>query len=159
MNNDTLSKVLKLLIIGLAISGLVIYLFIFPFIGKSFIEVLPEASSWYWPWLSFLWITGIPCFMVLILMWQFTSTIKDNKVFSRLNATRILNISKLSILDTIIVIVGNLILLFADKNHPSIMILMLAIILLGITIAIIAYAFSRLIYNAAILQEESDLTI
>ena len=118
MNNQNLTKILKLLIIGLSISGIIIYLCIFPFIGKYFIEVLPEASSWYWPWLSFSWITAIPCFIVLVLMWQFSSTIKDNEVFSKLNAKRILNISKLSILDTIIVIIGNIILLFADKNHP-----------------------------------------
>ena len=62
MEQKTLSLVLKLVIVGLAAAGIIVYFAALPLLGKSLIAAYPEYSRCYLPWLAFLWITAVPCF-------------------------------------------------------------------------------------------------
>ena len=64
MDQKTLARWLKAVIIGTGICGLVVFLWLVPFMGKGVLEGYPEFGSWYLPWLIFLEISGLPCFGV-----------------------------------------------------------------------------------------------
>ncbi len=159
MFKDSLSKKLKAVIIGMAVCGALIYFWAFPTIGHMIIRSYPETESYYFPWLIFLWISGIPCYLVLYFMWQIAKSIAENRAFTYENSKRFSRISVLALADAIFFFAGNILLLLMNMNHPSIVLCSMGIVFAGITIAVISKAFAYLANQAAKLQEQSDLTI
>ena len=82
MEQKTLSLVLKLVIVGLAAAGMIVYFAALPLLGKSLIASYPEYSRCYLPWLSFLWITAIPCFASLFPGWSLAAEVGRDNSFS-----------------------------------------------------------------------------
>ena len=70
MEQRTLSRWLKGIVVGIGLCGLAVYLFVIPECGRTIVERYPEFAHWYRPWLGFLWATGIPCYAALALGWQ-----------------------------------------------------------------------------------------
>ncbi|MGN0518121.1 MAG: DUF2975 domain-containing protein [Acutalibacteraceae bacterium] len=159
MEQKTLSRWLKCIVIGLGICGLIIYAVVIPSLGKDIIERYAEFSYWYTPWLVFLWITGVPCFVALFLGWRVAKNIGLDKSFSNENAVIFKWVSVLAAGDSLLFFIGNIIFLLLDMNHPSVLIMSFMIIFIGIAVAIAAAVLSRLIKKAAVLQDQSDLTI
>lgn len=159
MEQKTLSNWLKCIIIGVAICGLIIYAVVFPFYGTNLVNEYPEFSNRYWPWLIFIWFTGIPCFTVLILSWKIATNIGNDKSFSMANAKLFKWISGLAAGDSCFFFVGNLVMLFLNMSHPSVVLLSLIVVFAGVAVAVASAALSHLVMKAAKLQEESDLTI
>lgn len=159
MFKQSLSKQLKAVIIGMAICGALIYFWAFPSIGHMIIRSYPETESYYFPWLIFLWISGIPCYLVLCFMWQIAKSLSGNRAFSYENSKRFSRISALATGDSVFFFAGNIVLLLMNINHPSVVLCSLGIVFAGITIAVISKAFAYLARQAAQLQEQSDLTI
>ena len=87
MDQKTLARWLKAVIIGTGICGLVVFLWLVPFMGKGVLEGYPEFGSWYLPWLIFLEISGLPCFGVLYLGWRIAGNIGQDRSFSMENAS------------------------------------------------------------------------
>ena len=65
MEQKHLSNWLKLILVGVALCGLVVYALVVPMYGMSLRSQYPEFSNRFWPWLLFIWVSGIPCFTVL----------------------------------------------------------------------------------------------
>ena len=82
MEQKTLSRWLKAILVGVGICGLMVYFGIFPEYGKSLVEDYPEFSNRFWPWLVFLWMSGIPCYAALVLGWKIVSNIEKDHSFS-----------------------------------------------------------------------------
>lgn len=159
MEQKSLARWLKFIIIGVAICGGLIYFCVLPECGKTMVNAYPEFSNRYWPWLIFLWTTGIPCYGVLVFGWQIATNIGKDRSFSMENAKALKWISWLATVDTIYFFLGNIILWFMDLSHPGIVLLSLIIVFAGVAVAVAAAALSHLVQKAAVLQEQSDLTI
>ena len=159
MEQKTLAKWLKAILIGVGICGLVVYFLIIPACGKSFAVENPESAHCYWPWLIFLWLTAVPCFAALVLGWRIASGIGADRSFTEQNAKYLKWVSWLAAGDAAFFFVGNVVLLLANMNHPGIVLGSLLIVFAGTAIAVAAAALSRLVKKAAALQEQSDLTI
>lgn len=159
MEQKTLSRWLKCIIIGFAICGLIIYAVVIPLLGKDIIERHAEYTYWYTPWLLFLWGTGVPCFVALFLGWKVAKNIGLDKSFSNENAVIFKWVSVLAVGDSLLFFIGNIIFLLLDMNHPSVLIMSFIIIFVGIAVAIAAAVLSHLIKKAAVLQDQSDWTI
>ena len=86
MKQKKLSRWLKCLIIGVGICAIIIYALIIPFMGISLRDQYPEFSYCFWPWLIFIWATGIPCCIILIIGWEISSNIGSDRAFSEINA-------------------------------------------------------------------------
>ena len=54
---------------------------------------------------------------------------------------------------------GNLLLLLLDMSHPAVLLASLAVVFVGVAVAVGAAVLSHLAQKAAALQEQSDLTI
>lgn len=156
MNQKNLSAWLKSIIIGIALCGVVIYLYVIPFWGKDIVALNPEFASYYWPWLIFFWITAVPFYCILFFGWQISSEIGKDNSFSKKNAKLLKLISIVTVSDTCIFFAGNIVFLLLNMNHPGIVLLSLLVDFAGIAVAVAAAALSHLISKAALIKEEND---
>ena len=141
------------------ICGIVIGALILPEVGREIVAANKEFSSWLMPWLVFLWLGMIPCYVTLIFSWQIADRIGKDRSFTVENALRLGWISKLAAGDTAFFFVGNIVLWLCGKNHPGILLGALFICFAGIVIAVAMAVLSHHTRKAAALQEENDLTI
>ena len=159
MEQKALARWLKIIIIGLGVCGLIVYLGVIPGYGTSLISQYPEFSNRYWPWLIFLWLTGLPCYAALVLGWRVAGNIGKNRSFSLENAKLLSWVSRLAAGDAVFFFVGNVALLLLDMSHPGVVLLSLLAVFAGVAISVAAACLSHLVRKAADLQEQSDLTI
>ena len=159
MEQKHLSKWLKLILIGVAICGLVVYALVVPMCGISLCSLYPEYSNRFWPWLIFIWISGIPCFLVLYYAWRISTNIGNNLSFTDQNASLLKSISVLSALDAGFFFVGNIVLLLLNMSHPSVVIVSFVIVFVGVAVSVASAVLSHLVQKATALQEQSDWTI
>lgn len=160
MKQQSLSKWLKFIIIGVGICGLVVYTLVVPMMGQA-VAVYEKGAydHCYWPWLIFIWITGIPCCVALIFAWKIAGNIGADKSFSQSNAKLLKWISVLAAADAGFFFAGNIVLLLLNMNHPGIVLFSLIVVFAGVAVAIAAAALSHLVTKAEILQDQSDWTI
>ena len=159
MNQKKLSAWLKGIVIGIGICGLIVYFIILPTIGDSLRQSYPEFAAWHWPWMIFLWVTAVPCYAALLMGWKIAANIGLDRSFSQENARLLQIIAGLAAGDTAYFFAGNIVMFFMNMNHPGIFLLSLLICFAGISVTVAAVCLSHLVYKAADLQEQSDLTI
>ena len=159
MQQATLSKWLKFILIGVAICGLVIYTVVFPALGQSIITYNEEFSYCFWPWLIFIWVTGIPCYIAIVLAWRIATNIGADQSFSLSNAKLLKWISILATGDAAFFFVGNIVFLTLNMSHPSIVLFSSIIVFAGVAISVASAALSHLVMKASDLQNQSDWTI
>ena len=159
MEQKHLSNWLKLILVGVGICGLVVYALAVSMYGLSLRAQYPEFSNRFWPWLLFIWVSGIPCFMVLYYGWKVSTNIGNDQSFTDQNASLLKTISVLAALDAAFFFVGNIVLLFLNMSHPGVLIASFVIVFVGVAVSVAAAALSHLVKKAAVLQEQSDWTI
>ena len=159
MEQKTLSKWLRIIIVGAGIFGLIVYFVIIPSYGVSMRTLYPEFSDRFWPWLIFIWLTAVPCYAALVFGWKIALNIRKDRSFSKENAQYLKWISVLAAIDSAYFFVGNIVLLFSNMSHPGITLFSLLIVFVGVAISVASAVVSHLVQKAAALQEQSDLTI
>lgn len=159
MTQNTLAKWLKAIIIGLGIFGVLVYGIVIPECGDMLVSMYPEFTYCYYPWLIFIWMTGIPCYAVLVFAWKVAVNIQKDLSFSMDNSHLMKWIAGMVLGDVAFFFIGNIVLLFLNMNHPSIVIASLLIVFIGVAVAVTAVVLSHLIAKAAVLKEQTDLTI
>lgn len=159
MEQKTLSRWLKCIIAGIGLCGLVACAVVFPALGAELRAEYPEFAGRFWPWLIFIWCSAIPCFAVLFFAWKIASNIGLDRSFSEENAKLLRWISGLSAGDAAFFFFGNILLLVLNMNHPGIILASLAVVFIGVAVAVASAALSHLVKKAAALQEQSDWTI
>ncbi len=111
------------------------------------------------PWLIFLWAVTLPCFAVLICIWKVSTAIKTETVFALHTARTVKTAVTFILADTVLLLLGNILFLLLDMNHPAVFLLSIFIVIAGISLAICAAVLARYLTKAAALQEEADATI
>ena len=159
MEQKSLAIWLKIILVGVGICGLVVYFVVFPSYGESLVNDYPEFANRFWPWLIFLWISGIPCYAVLLFGWKIATNIGRDQSFSNANAKYLKWIAWLAAGDGIFFFVGNIIFLFTNMSHPGVALFSLLVVLAGVAVAVASAVLSHLVQKAAVLQEQSDFTI
>ena len=159
MEQKTLSLMLKLVLIGFAAAGALIYLWLLPMFGGDFAANHPDAAAFYWPWLIFLWLTAVPCYITLGFGWSIAVEIGRDNSFSAKNAVSLRNISVAAAADSVFFFLGNIIFLLLNMSHPAVFLFSCFLIFGGVAISVAAACLSHLVHKAAKLREENDLTI
>ena len=111
MSQINLSKWLKAIITGMAICGGIIYFYIIPFWGQEIAQANPGYEGYYWTWLIVLWISAIPCYLVLYFGWKIVTEIAKDNSFSIENAKSLKYISILAAADSVYFFGANLVLI------------------------------------------------
>lgn len=159
MKLKTLSVWMKAILLGFAVCGVIILGIAVPSIGKSIVKAYPEFAGAYLPWMVFLWIAAVPCYIVLALGWQIASNIARDNAFSSANAKLLKAIAILSAVDAVYFFVGNIVLWLLNMNHPGFVLMSLVVVFLGAAICVASSALSHLTSRAADIEDENRLTI
>ena len=159
MSQSTLSKCLKTILAGVLICGLIGYFVIIPMLGRMIALEYPESEYCFWPWLIFIWCTGIPCAAALVYAWRISTNIGEDRSFSDENAKFLQRIAMLAAGDAAFFFIGNIVYLCLNMNHPAVVICSIFIVFAAVAVAEVAAVLSHLVKKAADLQSESDLTI
>ena len=93
MEQHRLIKWLKFLVIFATGCGMVMDLGVLPGVGSWMVDLAPEFGGYFWPWLIFLWILSVPCYMALWMAWKIFTDIEKDKAFTMENAKRMGNVS------------------------------------------------------------------
>lgn len=159
MNQKGLANSLKAVIIGIGICGLIIYFYFVPIWAKAVLSNAPAYKYCYIPWMFFLWITAIPCYLVLICAWRIAAEIGKDNLFSSINAKLLKYIAGLAAFDSVFLFAGSSIFYVLDMSDGILMLFTIVVVFAGVTVTVAAAALSHLVYKAAVLKEETDLTI
>ena len=159
MSQKGLANSLKAVMVGIGICGLIVYFNFIPACGKAILYNAPEYEYCYLPWLIFLWITAIPCYLVLIFGYWIAVEIGRDNSFSIINARLLKYISGLAALDSVFLFAGSGIFYALGMSHGGLMLFCVLVVFGGIAVTVAAAALSHLVYKAAALKEETELTI
>lgn len=154
-----LSITLKVSVVGMALCGLLLYFGAIPLFGVSMRTTYPEFSNRFWPWLAFLWGSALPCYGALLCIWRVACEIGRENAFSMQNCASLHTVSRLALIDTVYFALGDVLLFLLSMSHPGIALGLLAVCIVGLIVAAVSSALSKLIAEAARLREEHDLTI
>ena len=103
--------------------------------------------------------TGIPCYVVLFLVWKMADTVEKGKAFIHENAKRLKWIGKLALFDAVVGIVVVMIDSFMLEMYSELFYLMVMACFFALPFALVTWALSYMVEKASELQIESDYTI
>lgn len=156
MSQKSLANRLKFIIAGTALCGIVLYAIIIPYL---WLVRFPTVEAAYWIELIYIWLSAIPCYVVLALAMKIATNIGKGRSFSESNAISLKHISTLAAVDAAYIFGGMLALLFMGSADAMLILVALVIVFAGFAVTIAAAALSHLVMKAADLQAQSDLTI
>lgn len=120
---------------------------------------IPELAYLAWPCLAVFWLGIIVVAVALWYGWRIFAEIGRDNSFCAANARRLRAISHLALIDTMLCLAVIVALLLLHALHPGVFLLLLLIAVIGAGITVAAAALSHLTMKAAALQKENDLTI
>ena len=159
MSSKTLCNLIRTAVIAVAVCGLATCGYFLPKIGLNIANNNPEYAGFFIPWLIFLLIAVVPCFVILGIAWRVATAIKNEQMFTMQTARWIKVCAMLLLFDVGFFFIGNSVLLLLGMSHPVIFLVSLFVNIFGVLLVVISAAFSRYITKAAVLQEEADCTI
>ena len=156
-------RLAALLRIGLVIAAVVcaaIFFWFLPELGRGIAAADPEFAWAFWPCPAFAWLFAVPVFWAMARMWAVFGRIGRGEAFCRENARALRTVSRLAFCDAVLVPVGVIVLGLLGAGSPGLtVILMPAGTMVCALVGVMAMALSRLVADAAALQDESDLTV
>lgn len=167
MGQKELSVLLKIVVVVLAVFlVLALCFFLPPLAHEVYLFCLDLDWSGEKAWIAggcvmpaVIALSSLPCFAALWLAWRIFTEIGRNNSFCHENARRLGVISRLALVDTVVYVVLSVFLCAMGVGHPSIVLIMSAIILFGAAVTICCAALSHLTQKAADLKSDNDLTI
>ena len=113
----------------------------------------------YLPCLIFFWVTTIPVYAFIVLVWLIAVEIGRDNSFCRKNADRLRACSLLALLDTVLYLLAAVVLAYFHLLHISLIIGGVVLCAIGSAVSVCCAALSHLTRKAADMQSENDLTI
>lgn len=156
-------KLAVLLRIGLVIAALVcgaIFFWFLPQLGRGIALADPEYAWAFWPCLIFAWLFAVPVFWAMAALWTVFGRIGRGDAFCAENARAMATVSRLAFFDAVLVPAGVITLALLGAGSPGMTVIaMPAGVMVCTLVGVMAMALSRLVADAARLQDESDLTV
>ena len=153
------SFMMKFIIIALAVFGAVFYALVPNLVGFMAELLHFTVHGVCYPWTIVILLTAIPCYAVLVLAWLMANTVKKETQFSHKNADRLKKMAICALADGVFFLLANLWLWIEGLNISAVVILSVLVLLVAIAFAAVATVLAGMVEKAAVLQEESDLTI
>ncbi|MBA4534532.1 DUF2975 domain-containing protein [Brevibacillus halotolerans] len=159
MRQKELSSWLKLIIMFCGISGVLLCIYIAPEIGKKVLLESKNLQDLYNPFIGFIWITGIPFFIALVLGWQICSDIAFDQAFTVKNADRLKRISVLSMIEGVLYVLALFYLFVVGSYHTNILVFIVMFLFFSVVISVFTSMLSHLVRKASEIKQDNDLTI
>ncbi len=159
MEIKKLARLLQMALIGAAVLGIVVFFVAVPIMGQSIAAANPEYAAAFWPWLIFLWLCAVPCFLSLVPGWRVFGRLAQKNAFCTENGEDMKRIARLAFFDTTLFAVGNAVMVAFNWHHPGFMLMALVVCCCGAVIGVVAQVLGMLVLDASAMREENDLTI
>ncbi len=137
MHRGVLAKGLKVLVVFIGICGLLFYGGALPLLGRD-IMLQIKSQFFFWPWLTFMWITAVPCYIVLFFLWRISDKIAQGIGFSEKTVQYLKHIAVLAAFTSLWFLAGNWLFLFLEMSHTAVFMLSLIFVVFGIVITVAA---------------------
>ena len=159
MKQKELSIWLRIVLAVGAAFILFLSLVLIPKLGQRTVEYYPELEYMYLPCLIFFWVTTVPVYAFIVLVWLIAVEIGRDNSFCRKNADRLRACSLLALLDTVLYLLAAVVLAYFHLLHISLIIGGVVLCAIGSAVSVCCAALSHLTRKAADMQSENDLTI
>lgn len=159
MDMKKMGRTLQLFLCFAAFIGFVVFFAAVPAVGWEIAEANPEYAVAYWPWLIFLWLCAVPCFLSLMPGWRVFGRLARKNSFCRENGEDMKLIARLAFFDTALFAAGNAVMLCFGWHHPGYLLMAAVVVVCGAAIGVVAHVLGLLVLDAAAMREENDLTI
>ncbi|MGI6200218.1 MAG: DUF2975 domain-containing protein [Christensenellales bacterium] len=119
----------------------------------------PELAYLYWPGVLFVWATAAPVYAALAQAWLVCGSIGAGQAFCQRNVGRLKTMGLCMVIDAVLYLLAMVLLIAMNLGHPSILLVILAVVFVGVALAVVFFTLSHLTDKAAALQRDQDLTI
>ncbi len=157
MSQKDLSRLLTGVFMSMGICGLVVFGYFVPELLKTFLKDVDCGA--YAAWLTLSFVSAVPCYLVLFCGLRVAKEIGRDNSFSVINSRLLKETAIFAAVDCVIVFAGSSIFYLLGFSSVNLEILSLLIVFTGIVIIVVASVLSHLVYKAALMREENDLTI
>lgn len=154
MTQKNLSARLKALILFVSAAIAFCTIFLLPLSAVS-----PNFDETHLFCILFWSIAAVPCGIALAFSWRIAHNIGCDRSFSKENALLLKRISTLAAADAGYLLCGSILRRFLCGDPIAALLLSIVIAALGVVLSAAFAALSHLVTKAALLQEETDLTI
>ena len=159
LKQKELSVWLRVILVVVALCVLFLALVFVPSVGQDIVSANPALEPAYLPCLIFFWLTTVPVYVFLALVWRIALEIRRDNSFCHKNAARLKTCSLLALLDTVLYMIAGLVLAFFHLLHISLIVGGVILCAVGAAVSVCCAALSHLTRKAADMQSEHDLTI
>lgn len=159
MKQKELSVWLKLIIIVCGFFGLLFCIYFGPETGRKILLNSENLKTLYNPFITFIWITGIPFFIALVLGWKICSDIGSDQAFTVKNADRLKIISVLSMIEGVLYVGALFYFFVVGSYHTNVLFILLLILFFSVVISVFTSMLSHLVRKASEIKQDNDLTI
>ena len=154
MSIQTINRLFKSIIITLGLSVAFCLIILVPQIS----QFLGEEVEVVWiQWLIYL--TGIPVVVILFALWQLSTSLLKETIFSERNQSHLIKITYAGIIESAIYALAIVIGLFKLQGNYPYLFICFFFFFLGLIIAVVASLMSYIIKLGSQLKNENDLTI
>ncbi len=163
MKNSTIACLIKVAILVVALGGVYMCAFWYPFslsltvVGAPSGEFVPATGPQklaFWSQLIFDWILSLPCFAVLLLGWQVSGHIREDNLFAAGTVRKLRLACILLLVASCIFVLGHV--AFALLSWNPFALLYCFIGVMGMLLAFGLYVLAKFISKAQLLKEENE---
>lgn len=158
MDQKRIAGILKVFCVFVALVGGIFFFWYVPVLIEqiSFMEDLPQLR---WPGTVGMWMIAVMCYLALFDFVGICRRIGKDNSFCKENARSMARIGIYALVVMVLILGGTLALFAMQLMDIAMFFIIFFVEFVALGIAVICYALSKLIENAAVLKEESDLTI
>ncbi len=153
------TSILKLLIITIGIMGLVLCIFLLPWLAQYMTKQNSQFATLKYPIMSVVYITAIPFYIALYQGYHILKHIETKSAFSQHAVNSLKYIKYCTSIITVVYIIGLIILLLINILYISIIVAFILIIFAAMTVTLLASVLQELLTQALEIKAENDLMV
>ena len=156
MSSKSLCISVRVAVIAVTLCGIILCGFVLPFRGTQIADFGTFGNR---AWLWFLWLSAVPCCVILVLAWFVSNAIGREQAFTQTVAIWIKDSSVLLFADAGFFAAGNIVFALLGIHRPVLLLIAILVDICCVSLALLTAVLSRFIMKAAVLQDESEGTI
>ena len=164
MSSRTLSTLIRIAVIFMGLCGIAICAYFLPSAAGGGSIINPDSMDYEKfrraiPWLIFLWVTALPWFAILGLVWKVAGAVEKEQVFTFKVAKWVKAAAILIFIDCAVFFAVSAVFAVLQMSEPPIAMMAIMATMFGVSIGIAVATLSRYLTKAAVLQKENEGTL
>lgn len=159
MKNTTVAGLLRAALALWTAAVLTVTAYFVPVFMRHICAVRPELAGWYGWGVAFGWLLAAMMLWAFMLLWRVMGTVAQGRAFVRKNATRFRRVWQLSAASFTLCAGLGIFMVLTNILPPFLVLTVAGLLLATATAGLASFALSGLCQSAALLREESEMTV